>query len=864
MNMSRAFLAIMLALNSLSFAALADRAPVLKQIKVPHDYYYREMYLPQLTTGPSALAWSPDGQSLVYSMAGSLWKQRIDSTTAQELTAGPGYDYQPDWSPDAKTIVFVRYLYDAMELCVLDLATGTVNQLTQGGDVNLEPRWSPDGTRIAFVSTQGTGHFHIFIGTFGKSGFNAAQWLPERKSTIARYYYSPFDQQLSPSWSPDGRALIYVDNPEMGYGSGSLWRRPLDLSAPAKLIHREETNWKAAPDWSRDGKRVVYSSYAGQQTNALWTVTAAGDDYPLPFDIGQGDDTRPRWSPNASRIAFISNANRNTEIHIQETVGGAQRVLDIGKHIYKRPMGTLELRIADENGRAIPARIAVLGSDGRAYAPDGFNMRGDDSFDRDKQDFETHYFQTGTGDTAWQVTLPTGEASVTVWYGDGHAIARAKSAIVANTLSHLDVKMRKLDTPPEFAAWRSADVHDHMNYGGTYYTQPADLIAQAQAEDLDMVFNLVVNKEQRIPDIAYFAPKPDPLSTPNTLLAHSQEYHSSYWGHLGLLGLNDHYLIPGFAAYPYTTSASLYPDNAAVADLAHAQNALVGYVHPFDVAPDPDRDAVLTDELPIDVALGKVDYYEVVGFSNHRESAAIWYRLLNCGFRLPAAGGTDAMTNYASLRGPVGLARVYALPASTSDSSLLGRERAWLAGLKAGHSMATNGPLIAVTVNGKMPGDEINLPAGAHALQVRGWLRSLTGIDHLEVVVNGTVVKTISLPGDNTAADFADQVTVDRSGWILLRAWNDHATPDVFDLYPYATTTPVYVTVGGKPARSQADADFFLKWIDKVRTSAAANTDYNMPAERAAVLGHTDGARRIFEQRRSGPPRDEDVPTRGD
>ena len=67
--------------------AFADRAPVLKQIKVPHDYYYREMYLPELTTGPSALAWSPDGHALVYSMAGSLWKQDIDSTTAQELTA---------------------------------------------------------------------------------------------------------------------------------------------------------------------------------------------------------------------------------------------------------------------------------------------------------------------------------------------------------------------------------------------------------------------------------------------------------------------------------------------------------------------------------------------------------------------------------------------------------------------------------------------------------------------------------------------------------------------------------------------------------------------------------------------------------
>jgi len=42
--------------------ANAARGPVLGQIQLPHNYYYREIYLPQLTTGPSALAFSPDGK----------------------------------------------------------------------------------------------------------------------------------------------------------------------------------------------------------------------------------------------------------------------------------------------------------------------------------------------------------------------------------------------------------------------------------------------------------------------------------------------------------------------------------------------------------------------------------------------------------------------------------------------------------------------------------------------------------------------------------------------------------------------------------------------------------------------------------
>src|SRR5205823_4459492 len=46
----------------------AERKPVSAQIQLPHNYYYREMYLPQLTSGPSALTFSPDGKELVYSM----------------------------------------------------------------------------------------------------------------------------------------------------------------------------------------------------------------------------------------------------------------------------------------------------------------------------------------------------------------------------------------------------------------------------------------------------------------------------------------------------------------------------------------------------------------------------------------------------------------------------------------------------------------------------------------------------------------------------------------------------------------------------------------------------------------------------
>src|SRR5262249_29661525 len=202
---------------------------------------------------------------------------------------------------------------------------------------------------------------------------------------------------------------------------------------------------------------------------------------------------------------------------------------------------------------------------------------------------------------------------------------------------------------------------------------------------------------------------------------------------------------------------------------AHAQNALVGYVHPFDEPVDPNSSAPLTNALPTDVARGKVDYYEVVGFSDHRASADVWYRLLNCGLRPPAAAGPDAIALDPSLRGRVGMNRVYArVPASASAPGA--RVAAWLDSLRHGHTMATNGPLLGLAVEDQPPGAELSLHAGRSSLRYKGFLRSIVPVDHLELVLNGKVVRTVRPARDRTAADFAGSVQFSGTGWLLGRA----------------------------------------------------------------------------------------------
>jgi hypothetical protein len=277
-----------------------------------------------------------------------------------------------------------------------------------------------------------------------------------------------------------------------------------------------------------------------------------------------------------------------------------------------------------------------------------------------------------------------------------------------------------------------------------------------------------------------------------------------------------------------------------VADLAHAQGALVGYVHPFDWEIAPAKERSLTNALPADVAHGKVDYMEIVGFSDHKATAAIWYRLLNLGFRLPAGAGTDAMTNYASLRGPVGLNRVFLdtggarTPAALRDA------------LRGGRTFATNGPLLGLEIAGQHPGAVMQLQAGRVPYRVA--LRSPVPVDHLELVQNGRVVRNFKLSGDRRSFDATAELAVDAGGWVLLRAWNDAADPLTLDLYPYATTSPIYVQMSGGAPSSPDDAEYFVAWLDRVIDDAAARDDYNTVAERSATIDYLREARERFRQ----------------
>ncbi|MFN8571168.1 MAG: CehA/McbA family metallohydrolase [Gemmatimonadaceae bacterium] len=824
----------------------AQREPVLRQIREPHAYYFREMYLPQLTSGPSAAAWSPDGATLVYSMGGTLWLQRLDQTVAKQLTDGPGYDYQPDWSPDGRWIVYASYRNDAMELRVVDPSSGADRSLVTDGNVNVEPRFSPDGKRLAWVSTSYEGRFHVFVGDFANGAVRAPRRVTDDvDSGLPRYYYSRYDHYISPSWSPDGTELLLISNKEKIWGSGGMWRIRSEPGASMRPVHDEETTWRARPDWSPDGKRVVYASYLGRQWHQLWLMTADGGD-PLQLTYGDFDATNPRWSPNGRQVAYVSNEGGNTSLWVVSIPGGERRQVRALTRTWRAAGASLRVTVVDAgSGRLLAARVAVTSTDGRSWAPDDAWRHADDGFERSARRYEAQYFHA---DGAAELHVPADTLHIEVTRGLEYGVERQTMVVRAGERASVRVRLHRIANLPA-DGWFSGDLHVHMNYGGTYRNTPSHLLMQARAEDLHVVENLIVNKEGRIPDVSYFTGAPDPVSTSETIIAHDQEYHTSYWAHTALLGLTDHLILPGYVGYVNTAAASLFPLNSDVFDLAHRQRGVTGYVHPFDFDPDPaDSTRALSHAFPVDVALGKVDYYEALGFADdYWATLKVWYRALNAGFRIPAGGGTDAMANFASLRGHIGMDRVFV------DTRGPLTHRAFLDGLKAGRTFATNGPLVRLWIDGHGPGDEIKVSENQRTLHARVWMRSTVPMKHLEIVSNGTVVARVPLGAHPMTADTVVSLPVTGSAWYTLRAWSDSAVHPILDAFPLGTTSPVYVLRAGAPIRSAADARYFAQWVERLIGGAEQHAGWNSPAERDSALTTLRRARDEFNRRAITP-----------
>jgi len=127
------------------------------------------------------------------------------------------------------------------------------------------------------------------------------QLTPENVSSLPRYYYSKVDHEISPVWTKDGSEIfVHLESRPYPRQTGVFWKIKTGSGAEAHEIHYEETNWKARPDFSPDGKRMCTRRIWGRTgTNSGSCPRQVDDAFPISY--GAFDNVNPRWSPDGSK-----------------------------------------------------------------------------------------------------------------------------------------------------------------------------------------------------------------------------------------------------------------------------------------------------------------------------------------------------------------------------------------------------------------------------------------------------------------------------------------------------------------------------------------------------------------------------------
>jgi Tol biopolymer transport system component/DNA-binding winged helix-turn-helix (wHTH) protein len=269
----------------------------------------------------NTLSYSPDGKLLAAPDKSSqqepfsIYSISIETGEKTKLTspsAGSVGDFFPAFSPDQKTLAFVRSVsIAAADIYLLSLTGGEPTRLTFDNTSIRGLSWTSDGKEIVFASRRAGSTYDLW-----KISTQASQ--PERLTTADRDVYSPTISRL-------GNQLAYTQS----MMDGNIWRIGLHGSKvqeapPLKLI--SSTQEDNGPQYSSDGKRIVFASRRSG-TFEIWVCDSDGSN-PRPLtNIGGPLTGTPRWSPDGRQIAFDSWIEGNADIYVINADGGKPRRL---------------------------------------------------------------------------------------------------------------------------------------------------------------------------------------------------------------------------------------------------------------------------------------------------------------------------------------------------------------------------------------------------------------------------------------------------------------------------------------------------------------------------------------------------------
>ncbi len=246
------------------------------------------------------LRWTGAGLLLVSATFGAWWLGRssvnarggssfLDASLTQ-LTTDPGYEGEPTFSPDGRTIAYVADRDGNFEIYLQQISGGPSLNLTRNPAADIQPAFSPDGRDIAFVSSRSS-KLDIFHAGPNLPLVGGDIWVMPALGGAARRIV---ENGFCPFWTPDGAALLYVHGT---YRDSRIARIPSTGGDSRDLpIDEPHVDRYLFPSLSEDGRWVLY-----QNGNQIEVVAARGGK-PRMLVRGEG----PAWGPGSTNVLFTN------------------------------------------------------------------------------------------------------------------------------------------------------------------------------------------------------------------------------------------------------------------------------------------------------------------------------------------------------------------------------------------------------------------------------------------------------------------------------------------------------------------------------------------------------------------------------